>query len=315
MAKGITQDQVNAAADALVAAREKPTVERIRAQLGTGSPNTVLRMLEVWRGALAQRLQDVMQLPEMPSEVGQAATTLWKQALVHAETFAKERLASESDALAQGRTALADERTQWMATLEGAHAEIDAAVNTRDQTQIRLDEQLRLIALLERQMDEHVQQRDLLQSQYEALQADRDALRQRLEAFEATMTAERTATTEHVRALEDRAHGEVDRAREELKRQRQEATQRDRQQQHELKAVIQRCERAERQRREAEQTVTKLTARLKAATTAATKRASTGRKGSRKPSVHAAARTKPSAKEVGTKAPRSQRDPPREPPP
>ena len=313
MRKGITQDQVNAAADALVAAREKPTVERIRAQLGTGSPNTVLRMLEVWRGALAQRLQDVMQLPEMPAEVGQAASTLWKQAIAHAEAFAKERLASESDALAQAQAALANDRVHWIATLEGARAEIDAAVQARDQTQIRLDEQQRLIALLERQMDEHVQQRDLLQSQYEVLQADRDALRERLEAFEGTMTVERTATGQHVRAIEDRAHAEVDRAREELKRQRQETTQRDRQQQHELKTAIQRGERAERQRREAEQTVTKLTARLKAATTAATKRSSAGRKSSKKQSVHAGARTKPSAKEAGTKTQWSRRDPPTEP--
>ena len=301
MRKGITQDQVNAAADALVAAREKPTVERVRAQLGTGSPNTVLRMLEVWRDALAQRLQDVMQLPEMPAEVGQAATTLWKQALVHAETFTQERLASESAALAQAHVALADDRAQWAATLEGARAEVDAAVKARDQTQIRLDEQQRLIALLERQVDEHVQQRGLLQSQYEVLQTDRDALRQRLDALEATMAAERAATAQHVRAVEDRAHGEVDRAREELKCQRQEATQRDRQHQHELKAVTQRCARAERQRREAERTVTELTARLKAATAAATKRASAGQKASQEPRVRAAARKEPLSKETGAR--------------
>ena len=301
MRKGITQDQVNAAADALVAASEKPTVERIRAQLGTGSPNTVLRMLEVWRGALAQRLQDVMQLPEMPAEVGQAAATLWKQALVHAEALVKERLASESDALAQADAALAEERIQWMVTLDGAHTEVDAAVQARDQAQIRLDEQQRLIALLERQVDEHVQQRDLLQTRHEALQVDRDTLRQRLEAFEATMTAERTATVQHVRAVEDRAHGEVDRAREELKRQRQEATQRDRQQQRELKAVAQRCERADGQRREAERTVAELTARLKTATAAATKRASAGRKSSKESKVRAASRKELLSKTTGAK--------------
>lgn len=36
MTNGITQDQVNAAADAVVVVGDKPTVERIRAQLGTG---------------------------------------------------------------------------------------------------------------------------------------------------------------------------------------------------------------------------------------------------------------------------------------
>ena len=57
MPKGITQEQVNAAADTLVAAGDKPTVEKIRQALGTGSPNTVTRMLDVWRSTLAQRLQ------------------------------------------------------------------------------------------------------------------------------------------------------------------------------------------------------------------------------------------------------------------
>jgi len=39
MPKGITQEQVIAAADALVAAGEQTTFEKIRAQLGAGSPN------------------------------------------------------------------------------------------------------------------------------------------------------------------------------------------------------------------------------------------------------------------------------------
>ena len=44
MPRGITQDQVNAAADALLGAGENPTVEKVRAALGTGSPNTVTRI-------------------------------------------------------------------------------------------------------------------------------------------------------------------------------------------------------------------------------------------------------------------------------
>jgi hypothetical protein len=61
MAKGITQEQVTAAADALVAAGDKPTVEKVRAALGTGSPNTVTRMLDTcWRGSLAERLQNIL---------------------------------------------------------------------------------------------------------------------------------------------------------------------------------------------------------------------------------------------------------------
>lgn len=46
MARGITQDQVNRAADAILGAGENPTVEKVRAELGTGSPNTITRMLD-----------------------------------------------------------------------------------------------------------------------------------------------------------------------------------------------------------------------------------------------------------------------------
>ena len=48
MARGITESDVHTAADEIVAAGKRPTVERIRAHLGTGSPNTVTRWLETW---------------------------------------------------------------------------------------------------------------------------------------------------------------------------------------------------------------------------------------------------------------------------
>jgi hypothetical protein len=86
MPKGISQEQVNDAADALVAAGEKPTVEMVREALGTGSPNTVTRMLEAWRGTLAQRLQDAMTLPEIAPEVGRAFIEVWRLAVTHAQS-------------------------------------------------------------------------------------------------------------------------------------------------------------------------------------------------------------------------------------
>ncbi|MEO6965590.1 MAG: DNA-binding protein, partial [Acidobacteriaceae bacterium] len=210
MAKGITQDQVNAAADELTAAREKPTVERVRAQLGTGSPNTVLRMLEVWRGDLALRLQDVMQLPEMPTEVGQAAITLWRQAVAHAETLAKERLTGEAVRLAQAQAALADERINWTAALENARIETEGAVLASGVAQTRLADQQRLVEQQASQVEELLQQRDDWQRRAELLS-------EACEVHKSSVDAERNAQTAHLRAVEDRAHSEVDRTREEIK--------------------------------------------------------------------------------------------------
>lgn len=48
MARGVTQEQVNDAVEQLLLEGERPTIERVRAVLGTGSPNTLTRMLDHW---------------------------------------------------------------------------------------------------------------------------------------------------------------------------------------------------------------------------------------------------------------------------
>ncbi len=95
------------------AASERPTVEKIRAQLGTGSPNTVSRMLETWRGALATRLGQVLALPDVPVEAGQAFAEVWRLAVGHAESLAQAALAQEQNALLAAQTSLAQERKIW----------------------------------------------------------------------------------------------------------------------------------------------------------------------------------------------------------
>lgn len=122
MPKGITQEQVNEAADALVTAGDKPTVEKIREALGTGSPNTVTRMLEVWRGTLARRLKDVIRLPDIPPEAGQAFVEVWHLALVHAETLARAALEQEQNALFAAQTSLTQERKLWEIAIAEARA-------------------------------------------------------------------------------------------------------------------------------------------------------------------------------------------------
>ncbi|MFT3762282.1 MAG: DNA-binding protein [Pseudoxanthomonas sp.] len=52
----IIEFDVHTAADEIVGTGERPTVERIRAHLGTGSPNTVTRWLDSWWRLLGTRL-------------------------------------------------------------------------------------------------------------------------------------------------------------------------------------------------------------------------------------------------------------------
>src|SRR2546427_3022130 len=54
--RGVQEADVWAAADALIAQGLRPTIERVRQQIGRGSPNTVSPMLETWFATLGQRL-------------------------------------------------------------------------------------------------------------------------------------------------------------------------------------------------------------------------------------------------------------------
>lgn len=221
MRTGITQDQVNAAADALVAAGDKPTVEKVRAALGTGSPNTVTRMLEVWRNHLAERLQQVLQLPELPPEAGQAMTELWRLAVAHADRLLQTRLTETRDALAAEATHMAEERVRWTATLADAQAAVTQAQAQRElseQACTNLDNQLRDSHALR---DDLVQQRDRLQALCDRQVADLEVLQREKNAWTTAAVNERERVAEHVRAVEDRAHKEVDRTRQELQSFRQ----------------------------------------------------------------------------------------------
>ena len=210
MPKGITQEQVSAAADALVAASERPTVEKIRAQLGTGSPNTVSRMLEAWRGALATRMGQMLVLPEVPGEVGQAFAEVWRLAVTHAASAAHASLAHEQNTLLAAETSLTQERKIWEIALAEAQALAQNAGQAREVADTRLVDVQRLVEQQAGQLVELIQQRDGWQQRAEQL----------AEAFDmhkSVVTAEREAQASHVRAVEDRAHAEVDRARGETK--------------------------------------------------------------------------------------------------
>ena len=109
MARGITQDQVNEAIGQIIAAGGRPTIERVRAVLGTGSPNTLIRLLDVWWSELAGRLHAQRQsaaVPDAPAEVTQAASTLWEAALKAAQKQASAVVEQERNALAEQRATL-----------------------------------------------------------------------------------------------------------------------------------------------------------------------------------------------------------------
>lgn len=106
---GVTEDDVFKAADALVARGERPTIERLRSELGTGSPNTLLRHLDSWWRSLAARLNArarAIAIPEAPADVQAAATHLWTRALAVANESAGQQYADSHQLLRASGTRL-----------------------------------------------------------------------------------------------------------------------------------------------------------------------------------------------------------------
>lgn len=95
MARGITEDEVWKACDALLLEGARPTIERVRQTLGRGSPNTVSPMLETWFKHLGARIKDpgAFAAPAAsPDPVQQAAQHLWEVAQAEARRDVDERI-------------------------------------------------------------------------------------------------------------------------------------------------------------------------------------------------------------------------------
>ena len=85
--RGIQEPQVWAAADQLLAEGLRPTIERVRQKIGSGSPNTVSPMLERWFATLWKRLGQgpsvtlhSATLEGIPPALLQIAQKLWEAA-------------------------------------------------------------------------------------------------------------------------------------------------------------------------------------------------------------------------------------------
>lgn len=220
MARGITETDVHTAADELVATGERPTVDRIRAHLGTGSPNTVTRWLETWWRGLAPRLhahRTQQAIPELPAPVSRLAEQLWEQAVGIAHADAEQALAQYRLQVDAQRRDLESREAEWRAQLRDAAAAADQERQALAAAEQRLADLQRANDLQQEQIRDLSGQRASLETRSERLEADLHAAQQRATQREQSLIAERDAQAQHLRALEDRAHSEVDRARQETK--------------------------------------------------------------------------------------------------
>lgn len=220
MARGITENEVHQAADALVAGGDRPTVERIRAHLGTGSPNTVTRWLDTWWQGLGARLnaqQVRLAAPDAPDAVASLAGQWWALALEAATSSLQASIADERAVVASERATVQAAREALATEATALRAHTEAAVQAERIAVAQATELQRLVTRLEAQVEELTRQRDAAAMRETERETARQALEARLQALQAGTEAERDGFLQHIRAVEDRANTEIDRARQEAK--------------------------------------------------------------------------------------------------
>lgn len=220
MARGVTQEQVNGAIEQLLLAGERPTIERVRATLGTGSPNTLTRMLDVWWQGLGERLTAQRRsaaIPEAPAAVVDAASALWEAALAEGKAQAEAAVAPERAALAEALATMEATMAKERAAAEAAERARQAAVAAAEGSQAalvisdqRVSDLLRQIAQLEARIQDLTVRGDALDARLHLTLRDAESAR-------GAAAAERSALQAHVRQVEDRSHAEIDRLRQEIK--------------------------------------------------------------------------------------------------
>lgn len=222
--RGIQYEDVAQAADALLQAGLRPTIERIRMHIGRGSPNTVSPMLEQWFAGLGQRLggagggETTPGPGGLPDAVRQAATALWATAreaaqAQAADAYAAQRASLDGEArqLSAARAELQAREVLLQERLRAMEDALQLATRQREESNERYKSSLRTLA----QRDEEIAAQRTAASR---LAEHNATLQQRYEAAQAQAQQERTAQDERYRQSERRWLEEVDRARQEARK-------------------------------------------------------------------------------------------------
>ncbi|MBN8801340.1 MAG: DNA-binding protein [Stenotrophomonas acidaminiphila] len=218
MARGITETDVHTAADELVANGDRPTVERIRAHLGTGSPNTVTRWLDTWWKNLGIRLQPKRpDLKDAPAALAELAGQWWALALEHARESVLEELADTRQSLAAEYDELRVQQQSFADEGSALHAKATASAQSERLALTQVAELRQLVDQLQSQLAESARQRASTDQRLEQVESARRAMEARLQELQELARSERDSLIEHARSVENRAAREVDQARQQAK--------------------------------------------------------------------------------------------------
>ncbi|KJJ94637.1 plasmid replication region [Pseudomonas sp. 21] len=217
MAVGVAEQAVFAAADAVLERGERPTVERVRLELGRGSPARVGALLDQWWAQLAQRLRGETRLPALPADVSQAFVAVWQQAVLLADGVAEQAFAERRVLLETERLRAAAVENESRQAEAQARQQVTAAQAAQYMAETRLADLERLLEQQQAQLHEWQERSAVLSEERRVALQESSTLRQALQGVQQQLSQEREATAAYVRGVEDRSHQEVDRAREEGK--------------------------------------------------------------------------------------------------
>jgi DNA repair exonuclease SbcCD ATPase subunit len=225
--RGVQEADVWGAADVLLSKGLRPTIERVRQQIGRGSPNTVSPMIERWFCSLSQRIVGGTAPPAgndadgVPVSVRNAMRLLW-------ETARREAEQSQEAALEQAREALSAKEADFEGKKSGfaqremafteTRASLDQALASSQQAREALEHQVKALAL------EGLKQREAAAREVVRLnallldaQAAAERLRQEHAVAQGVRDQDLRDAIERHTAQERRMLEDVDRARQEAK--------------------------------------------------------------------------------------------------
>ena len=264
MARGVQENEVFAAADALLGAGERPTVERVRLALGRGSPNTIGPLLDGWWAQLAERLQHRLTLPAVPEAVGTALAQVWELALAAGRQQAEATLVPERQQLTEAQAALAAQLAAAGDQVRQAQTQAQQAIAATQSAEAALAISAQRADDLASQVGHLQRQTEQLQQRYGAQETQLQAALVRLEQGRTAAAAEREALQAHLRQAEDRGFAEIDRLRQEVKATKVQLSTQAREHASALRAAQQAQRAAEKCQHVAERESAAATARLKA---------------------------------------------------
>lgn len=158
--RGIQEAQVWEAADALLQEGLRPTIERVRQKIGSGSPNTVSPMLERWFATLGQRLggrgadradprdgshEPNAEASRLPLTILQAAEQFWDAARREADQVQIQKSEATRSELELARTALAQKEADLLqreTSFEQARVALDEALASSRQAVSAMEAQM-----------------------------------------------------------------------------------------------------------------------------------------------------------------------------